>query len=482
MKLQPQAHIQKNVDTADASHKLKPTIIVIFGITGDLSKRYLLPALYHLIKDNLLHERTEIIGISRRHASVDSLFNEVELCVDEIDNVCDPKTLQHMRDHTRMHQLEMAEGEAYDDLLKLLNDIEAGIGMCMNRLYYLSIPPEAYDGVVRQLGEHGLNASCLHGKAMTRLLVEKPFGRNLASAEQLIANTAKFFGEEQVYRIDHYLAKEVAQNILTFRFENPIFEAIWDNQHIQQIDIVASEKIGVKGRSKFYEQQGALRDIIQSHLLQLLAIVTMEHPANSSSEAIHASRLQLLESVEPIPESLVDDRAIRAQYNGYQKDVDNPNSGIETYASLQLFINSPRWQNVPVTTRTGKAMREKRTDITLTFTDAHTKQTNVLRFRIQPNEGIEIGLRAKQPGFDDKIQPVTMDFSYAHNFGNHRAPDAYERVLADAIRGDRTLFASSQEVLAAWRIIETVVRQWSSSKKGLGTYPPATPIEELQTA
>lgn len=465
----------------DKTSELQPAIIVIFGITGDLAKRYLLPALYRLFRDNLLHEKTEIIGISRRNVHLDDLFNTVEMCVSEADKICDPVVMARMHSHTRSHQLDMDDPAAFGSLLDLLNGIEAEQGVCMNRLYYLSIPPSAYSNVIGHMATAGLNGSCQHGQAMTRLLVEKPFGHDLASAEELIATTGQAFGEDQVFRIDHYLAKETAQNISTFRFENPIFEVLWNKDHVSHIDILASEKIGIEGRAAFYEQQGALRDFTQNHLLQLLAIATMDQPERFDSDAVHAAKLAALEAIVPISADQVASQTSRGQYAGYRDEVDNQDSRVETFASISTTINSPRWQGVPVTIRTGKALASKQTTVTFTFKASAGNQANNLQFRIQPNEGIAISLLAKKPGFDQELQTVTMDFSYADNFASGGQPNAYERVLLDAVRGDRTLFASGPEVLAAWRIIDAVVHAWQASDDNLLAYQPGTAAEAIAT-
>ncbi len=449
--------------------ELEPSIIVIFGITGDLSKRYLLPALYHLFKDKLLHEHTVILGLTRQSLSAEELFGQVELCINEVDNVCDPVALQAMQAKTELHQFDPSDSAAYPKLLEYLNDLEATHGMCMNRLYYLSIPPQLFTDVVHNIGVGGLNASCQHGQAKTRLLVEKPFGNDLSSAQELIAKTNEVFAEEQVFRIDHYLAKETVQNILSFRLHNPVFTSIWDGAHIAHIDIVAHEKIGIEGRANFYEGIGALRDLVQSHLLQLAAITAMELPEQSDSDHIHAERQRLLESIQPADPA----QAVRAQYDGYKDEVANQHSTTETFAELRLQLGGERWHDTPLTITTGKALAEKRTEIAITFTNPHdaTETSNVLTFRLQPNEGIHLELRVKKPGFKDDVENATLDFSYQQTFGSHGAhPDAYERVLVDAVRGDRTLFATSAEVLASWRIIDPIINAWHDNADGMQAY------------
>jgi glucose-6-phosphate 1-dehydrogenase len=453
---------------------LEPAILVIFGITGDLSQRYLLPALYHLVKDGLLHEQTEIIGITRGDTSIEELFEKVELCVNEVDKVCDPAALKAMHDRTSMFKMDLDDPDGYSALLQRLNGIEEDKGMCLNRLYYLSIPPQAYLPVVRLMGERGLNQSCQHGKAESRLLVEKPFGFDLKSAEELIAETAKVFGEEQIFRIDHYMAKETVQNILTFRLKNPIFEALWSREHIASIDIIAKEKIGIEGRAAFYEPLGALRDFIQSHLLQILGIVTMDKPYDMDSDHIHQAKQAALNQIEPVPADKVHERAVRGQYRGYREEIHNTDSVTETFAAMTVFINSQRWQDVPVTLLTGKALDERKTEIIVTFHGSPDTASNKLRFRIQPNEGIELDLVTKKPGFAYEVQTTAMDFSYQNDFQDHGHPNAYERVLVDAVRGDHTLFATGEEVLASWRVVQPVLDEWSKQADDLVIYEPGT--------
>jgi glucose-6-phosphate 1-dehydrogenase len=341
-------------------------------------------------------------------------------------------------------------------------------------LYYLSIPPRAYHPVIQLLGENGLNQSCQHNQADTRLLVEKPFGYDLASAEQLIAETSRHFKEEQIYRIDHYMAKETVQNILTFRFENPIFEALWNRDHIASIEISAKEKISIEGRAAFYEPLGALRDFVQSHLIQILGIVTMDQPAVLDSEHIHANKQAALEQVETVPAGKITERVTRGQYRGYTDEVKNPGSKTETFAAVTVFIDNDRWQGVPVKLLTGKALDERKTEVKVAFRGAGADATNQLRFRIQPNEGIELDLVTKKPGFAYETQNTAMDFSYQNDFNNDGHPNAYERVLVDAVRGDHTLFATSQEILASWRILQPVIEAWETGASDLKIYEPGS--------
>ena len=459
---------EKNSDTREP--QLEPAIIVIFGITGDLSRRYLLPSLYHLLKDGLLHEKTEIVGVTRGTLTTHELLEQVDLCGNGIGNVCDPKALEEMKQHTTMFQMDLTSSADYASLHQKLDEIETSDGVCMNRLYYLSIPPQVYMPVIRLLGEQGFNTSCQHGQAMTRLLVEKPFGFDLRSAEELINETAEVFGEEQIFRIDHYLAKETVQNILTFRFQNPIFEPLWNQQYIAGISISAFEKIGIEGRAAFYEPLGAIRDFIQSHLLQVLAIVTMDKPEAFDSEHIHLAKQSVMGQIEPVPADKVKERVLRGQYEGYREEVKNSDSVTETFAAVTTYIDSPRWKGVPIRLSTGKAMNERKTEVRVSFHGSSGNANNHLRFRIQPNEGIELDLVTKKPGFSDDLETTAMNFSYNHDFENHGHPDAYERVLVDAVRGDHTLFATSEEVLASWRVLQPVLDAWSQGSDDLIFY------------
>lgn len=444
-----------------------PLTLTIFGITGDLSGRMLLPALYDLAKQNLLPNPTRIIGLSRHPGTIKELLAELKQTITQKDGSCDERVLKELGSYIELIKMDLNDAEGYHNLRQRLDKIEDVAGVCMNRLFYLAIPPKILANVATRMGQNGLNQTCPHGTGQSRLLVEKPFGHDLKSAKDLIERMKQYFGEQQIFRIDHFLAKETAQNILTFRFKNALFNAVWDKKNISQIVVSAVESIDIEGRASFYEQTGALRDMIQSHLLQILALVTMEVPEMLSSEAIHAAKLKLLTSIKPLKV----DQALRGQYDGYTKDVKNPKSRTETFAVVRLNINNRRWRNVPILLKTGKALDKKSSTITVTFSDdAEQGNNNQLIIRIAPNEGISLQLSAKKPGFDNDMQEVDMDFSYQSSFAEHRQPTAYERVLVDAFRGDQTLFATSQEVLASWKIVDSLAKVWQKSAEGLHAY------------
>lgn len=466
------------MDATDFHLELSPAIIVIFGVTGDLSTRKLLPSLYELEKNGLLHPSTRVLGVTRRKFRVAELLKKSEDGVRDKDGRVDNKVLKSLGKKIELYEMNAADPDGYPGLRTYLDQIEDEVGLCMNRLYYLAIPPQISTPIITHLGESGLNHGCQKHHRVAHLLLEKPFGFDTATAEELIETTRKYFHEKQLFRIDHYLAKETVQNLVTFRFRNPIFEDIWDDHHIKSITITADEKLDIEGRANFYEQTGALRDLIQSHLLHVMSVIMMDRPDDiTNSDDMHAMRQHVLDHIEPVPTQYMSERALRGQYAGYKKEVQNPDSIVETFAALKLYSRDPRWRGVPIIIRTGKALAAKQTCIAVEFKPKarDTHHTNKLVFYIQPNESIVVELWVKKPGFDSQLQVAPMEFRYDQVFDSHGHPDAYERVLVDAIRGDNTLFATSDEVMAAWKILQPVLDAWSASgddvvayKKGSG--------------
>ncbi len=462
------------MDSSDFNLELNPAILVIFGVTGDLSTRKLLPSLYELQKNGLLHEKTRVLGVTRRgDVKVKHFLKTAETAIRERDGRVESKVMKQLKRKVERYQMNAAAPDGYPELKKYLDDIEDEVGLCMSRIFYLAIPPQVSMPIIRHLGEQGLNHGCEKHNAKARLLMEKPFGFDTTTAKELIEYTTKHFHEKQIFRIDHYLAKETVQNIVTFRFRNPVFEDIWSRRHIKSIEIAADEKLDIEGRAGFYEQTGALRDLVQSHLLHVMSVVMMDKPANiTNPDDIHKARLKLLDSIEPVPGDKLEGRALRGQYLGYKKEVDNPESQVETFAALKLYSHDDNWKDVPIFIRTGKALSKKQTKVTVCFkpeAEDHD-HTNQLIFNIQPDEGITIELWVKRPGFERKLQTAKMSFSYQQTFDEHGHPEAYERVLVDAIRGDHTLFATSEEVMSAWRILQPVIDNWSAGVAGLHSY------------
>ncbi len=456
----------------------QPLLLVIFGITGDLSQRKLLPALYHLMQHRQLPEQVKIVGISRQKVPVSEVYASLR---DRIhgDNY-DKSIVEQLHGATEMVQMDLDKAEDYTRLLEELKDFSDELGPGVSRLYYLSIPSQAFVSVVHHLGETRHHEPFGQDGERPRLLVEKPFGYDSESAETLVKAADEHFGEQQTFRIDHYLAKETAQNILTFRFQNPLFQSIWNRRHIASIRVVAFETIGIENRVVFYEQTGALRDFLQSHLLQLLALITMEKPAAFESADIHKAKLRLLESIDTIASDQVHVKAVRGQYDSYREEVNNTHSNVETFARLNLTIDNEQWRGVPMMIETGKAMHDKCSEIVVEFqSNEDAPGYNALHFRIQPREGITLELQAKRPGLDKDTGTVEMDFDYNRAFYG-QAGDAYERVIIDAVRGDQSLFATAAEVVTSWRIIENVLKSWAKDDKDLKIYPVGSPSVDIQ--
>lgn len=413
------------------------TTLVIFGITGDLSRRKLLPALANIIESNEADELS-IVGVSRRPVEQFEVLGE-----------------HHgtLNGTTSLFQMDL---DNVDDYVKLRDYI--GAGEDEQVLFYLSVPPESATGIIEGLGKAGLNAP--HNK----LLLEKPFGRDLASAQEMIDHTAVYFHESQIYRIDHYLAKEMAQNIVTFRARNAIFSYLWSSQYIERIEVVALEAIGIEGRAAFYEQTGALRDIVQGHLLQLLALTLAPLPDEEMNwDSLPTRRQAALDALIPADPA----NAIRAQYDGYRSEVGNPDSNVETFVSLELHSTDPAWQGIPLALTTGKALSRKKTEVRVHFRRQNDSQSNYLLFRIQPDEGITIDLVTKKPGYDREVEHQKLSYMYP---SSERVPDAYEQVLVDAMSSHKSLFATSGEVLRAWEIIAPLQTAWSTDLN-IKTYP-----------
>ena len=432
--------------------KLPPTILVVFGITGDLSQRYLLPSLAQVCKTAHLPKDFKVLGVSRRDVSLSEVLGG------------NNKTLGKM---TELFQMDLNSAADYRALKKKLSAVGRQVGSKPQVIFYLSVPPEAVLTIVKNLGQAGLN----HGRA--KLLLEKPFGFDLESARELIAQTTAYFPEEQVYRIDHYLAKEMAQNIIVFLGSNALFRDVWSNRFIEKIDIIAAEKIDIEGR-QFYESAGALRDIIQSHLLQLAALTLME-PCTGvfEYEEMSGRRLAALSVLEANTKKPV----IRGQYKGYRQEVGIPGSATETFVSLTIESGDPRWQGVPIQLISGKCLNDKLTEIRVYFKKKEDSEANRLALRVQPKEGIELDLWVKEPGYERRLKQKSLAFTYEQHY--ERLPEAYERVLLDAIRGNQSLFASSGEVIESWRILEPIQKGWDASNKDLRFYSRGSTIEQV---
>ncbi|MGE5344843.1 MAG: glucose-6-phosphate dehydrogenase [Acidithiobacillales bacterium] len=458
-----------------------PVTLVIFGGSGDLSKRKLVPALFELHREKQLARETAIVAYARTGESDETYRAEMKAAVSQHART---KPLDEVEWREFASRLFFFRGDLtlpkhFADLRARLEAIEKERGLAGNRLYYLAIPPSAISVAVKNLGEAGMNYR-VDGGPFSRVIVEKPFGRNLETASALNDEIAGVFRERQVFRIDHYLGKETTQNILVFRLGNGLFEPLWNRRYVDHVQITVAESIGVEARGRFYEEAGIFRDIIQNHVLQLLCLVAMEPPVAFEPNAVRDEKVKVLRAIRPqTPEEILRD-TVRGQYGpgaiagvpipGYRSEKDvHPMSLRDTYAAWKVQVENWRWAGVPFYLRAGKRMPKRVTEIAIQFrtppiaffrkAGMPQQEPNTLILRIQPDEGIALVFGAKQPGGAMKIDTVTMDFKYSEFFGRSQ-PEAYERLLLDAMHGDSTLFARRDEVEAAWEACTPVLDVW----------------------
>lgn len=442
----------------------EPVQLVIVGISGDLAQRYLLPALYHLEQDQLLPAELTIVGTSRHELSTDDLRAKLVDFIRSCGDNCDETSLDSFFGRLSLHKLDPVSTDSLNDLSTKLTDLEARASRCLRRLFYLAIPPAVLPDVIDALGKTSV-LTCGHQQP-GRILIEKPFGRDLASAQALADQLRRYFSEEQIYRIDHFLAKETAQNIMYFRTHNPLVRDIWDSQYIDHIQITVAEDIDIEGRVDFYEQTGALRDVLQNHALQLLALTTMAEPTELKTEVVRAARAEVLSALQPADP----DKAVRGQYEGYRNEVNKSDSPVETYVAVTAEIDNESWRGVPIYIRHGKALAKKLTDITVVFTEKSPEaHYNLLTIRLQPNEGIALKLVAKKPGISNNSQEIVMDYCYDERVEGIKH-DAYEKLLIDAINGEQMFFPTAEEILASWHFVQPLLDEWGREGDGLESY------------
>ncbi len=476
----------------------EPCSLVIFGATGDLTQRKLIPALYNLAADSNLPPSMNVIGFARREKSDETFRQELEAATAKFSRQPLHPTLWENFSHNLFyHRSEFHEESGYHALAKRLDDLDLTRGTGGRRLFYLAAAPEQFPIILENLRRSGLNRAPAGGWA--RVIVEKPFGKDLTGARTLNRLVEESFAEQDTYRIDHYLGKETAQNIMVLRFANAIFEGMWNSRYIDHVQITASEPLGVEGRGGYYDTSGALRDMVQNHLLQLLCLTAMEPPTDLSADAIRDEKVKVLRSLRPLVGESARRCVVRAQYgagsiNGKRvpayRDEPNipPDSTTETYVALEINIDNWRWAGVPFFVRVGKRLPKPATEIAVHFksvppvlfrTGSGSTQgpmqidDNVLVIRIQPDEGISLRMCAKKPGSSVRIESVKMDFHYGTSFGK-ASPEAYERLLLDAMSGDATLFARCDEVEEAWKFIDAIRADWDGNEDGLAFYPAGT--------
>jgi glucose-6-phosphate 1-dehydrogenase len=465
------------------SRSPEPSTLVIFGGSGDLTRRKLIPALYRLSQQRLLPAGFTVVGLSRSPMSDEQYRAMLRTWIDKSaeDSALDSATWESFAGGVFYLAADYHDPASYQKISSFISENEQARRTGGNCLFYLATAPSDYAAIVRNLGAANLNVENDDSSGWVRIIIEKPFGRDLKSARELNKEVSSVFREQQVYRIDHYLGKETVQNILVFRFANEIFEPVWNRNFIDNIQITAAESLGIGSRGAYYEEAGALRDMVQSHILQLLALVTMEAPPNFSAEAVRNEKAKILNSVRPFSSEEVRRFSVRGQYRRGigAKDVPGyleergvaPGSRTETFVAIRFLIDNWRWANVPFYIRTGKNLAKRVTEIAVTFqrtphflfrqAPAEQVESNILTFRIQPDEGITLKFIAKLPGQSMEMHPVNMDFRYGSAFGLHLA-EAYERLLLDCMLGDPTLFDRIDSVEASWELMEPFLKTWNS--------------------
>jgi glucose-6-phosphate 1-dehydrogenase len=482
--------------------RASPCTMVIFGALGDLARRKLLPAIYQLMQEHLVNEQFAMLGVGRDPAQTDDSFRkQMREALGQSEEVrrVDDALWQALCQKLFFVSADLTNKSDYEAVGRRLTEIEASRREeDRNRIFYLAVPPSAFEPIVCDLSASGLapRTRTADQKPWVRVVVEKPFGRDLASAVHLNDLMLHRFGEHQMYRIDHYLGKETVQNVLVLRFANSIFEPIWNRQWIQHVQITAAETVGVEKRAKYYEEAGVVRDMFQNHLLQLLSLTAMEPPPQMSANAVRDEKVKALRSVRWLTPDSIPRNTVRAQYTagvvggqhvpGYVEEPDvPPDSKTPTFAAVRLFVDNWRWNGVPFYLRSGKRLKARQSEIVVQFRQpphlmfGDTKEAmrpNTLVMRVQPNEGISLDFQVKVPGAavaltsNIEIAPVEMDFNYAEAFGETTAP-AYETLLLDVMIGEQTLFTRSDEVEAAWRVVDPLIKHWDEHvPKRMPTY------------
>ncbi len=483
------------------SRSADPCTMVIFGGSGDLTRRKLVPALYSLSRKRLIPGGFTVLALARSELSDEAYREVLREWVDRSseEGRSDPETWKPFAEGIRYISANYTDPGTYPKIKEALAEFDRTRGTGVNRIFYLATAPSDYAGIIGNLGNSGLARERADGAGSVRIIIEKPFGRDLESARQLNQEVSAVFSEDQVYRIDHYLGKETVQNLMVFRFANGIFEPLWNRQYVDNVQITAAEDIGVGTRGGYYEQAGALRDMIQNHMMQLLTLVAMEPPPDFAPNSVRDEKAKVLRSIRPFTPAEARADSVRAQYGpgfiggkpvpGYldEKDV-LPTSRTETFAAIRFVIDNWRWAGVPFYLRTGKNLSKRVTEIAITFrctphlifaeAGAERADANVLALRIQPGEGITLKFNAKLPGQAMSVRPVNMDFRYGTTFGLHLA-SAYERLLLDCMLGDPTLFDRADSVEAAWRIVMPFMEGWAADGAPLPTYASGSwgPVE-----
>lgn len=465
---------KKQTDIHSIERNIPPTILTIFGATGDLTADYLLPQFLHMHREGLLPKNFRLVAVGRRDFTAKQYLDFI-IKKSAVLKKLSPKQKSAALKIITYFKGDFDDAKSFEPLAKLLSDADAPKHICYNRLYYFATSPQLFATITRILQQSGLLMSCTTHDRKVRVLVEKPFGFNLASAKDLNKLLLKYFTEEQIYRIDHYQGKETVQNLLVARFANSLFEPLWSNTYIDHVEISVLEQDTPAARGQYYDEYGALKDMLQNHILQMLALATMDQPFEFTAEHIRNEKLKILKSLVPVTKDGAANEIVKGQYQGYSKDVGH-DSKTETFLAMKLFVNTPRWKGVPFYVRTGKALHKKLAEVSFHFKEPDRCifrycAPNVLTFRIQPDESVHVQINNKIPGFGIDLHQADLEFSYGKAFASE-IPSAYERLLLDFMEGDQRLFIRSDEIEASWKFVDSIVASWNSLP--LAKYKPGS--------
>ena len=467
------------------NEKVDSQLIVIFGASGDLTGRKLIPSLYELHKRDLLPEKLSVMGAARTEYT-DEEFRNIQrenLEHSQKGKELKPGDIDAFLEHICYVSFDSGKSSDYYKLKDRITEKQTALNLPDKVMYYLATPPQMYDLIPQYLQENGMNVAATP-EGWRRVIIEKPFGTSLETARALNKKLMSIFDEKEIYRIDHYLGKETVQNILVLRFSNGIFEPLWNRNYVDSVEIKVSETLGVENRGKYYEGSGAMRDMIQNHLMQLMGFIAMESPAVFEAEPLRDEIVKVFRSLRPYKSAEIDLNVVRGQYEGYRREPQvSPTSTTETYVAMKFFIDNWRWGGVPFYLSTGKKLDEKKSEIVINFKSTPNQlfsgqcsgtSCNKLTIAIQPNEGISLQFGLKMPGAGFEVKQVSMDFKY-ESLSKVYLPDAYERLLLDAMLGDSTLYARSDALEASWKFIDPILAHWKESgDQNLYPYTPGT--------
>lgn len=457
--------------------KNEPALLIIFGGTGDLAKKKLSAALYNIFKDEKISENFAILSIGRKEISKDDYKNMIKEGIENsLNSNIKSKDWESFEEKIFYYSLEFNKGEDYKSLEKYISELEEKFDTKGNRLYYFAVSPEYFSVIANNLKQENMINQETGWK---RVIIEKPFGKDLKTAQELNKELSEIFKEENTFRIDHYLGKEMIQNMMVIRFANAIFEPLWSAEHIDNVQLIVSEEEGVGSRGEYYDSSGAIRDMVQNHLLQLLALVTMEKPSDINPESIRKEKVKVIKSISVLDKEDLKKHIVLGQYSGYKnEDKVNEDSTTETFVALKIFLKHEKWRGVPFYLMTGKRLKEKFAGIIIEFKANKDKESNllypevtpnILFIKIQPEEGISLTLNAKKPATEEEITSVSMDFCQSCMLG-YNSPQAYEKLLLDAIKGDHTRFTRWDEVEYAWKFIDELISCCTRDKNIIEEY------------